>query len=152
MLFGTSVTRKNEMFASLVEDTAQWPIKPLKLIHSLDSFASAPDTPFFRDLYAILCDLSHASQRGSSAFCEILAETGSGWMLKYGKDEVEDDEALLGALRATVRCLQGGYGASALLLRWSFNEELPDLVANSPGAGDEWIWNEILDPDLAFWQ
>lgn len=153
ILFGTRMTNpRGTIFEELAEATARWPVKPSSFIDSLDSFASAPDTRFFRDLYGFLCDLTHASQRGNSAFCEVVSDTGSGWVLQYKKDETGDDGALLGALRATVRCLQAGYGASALLLRWSFDDEMPQLVARAPGEGDIWIWHEILDPDLAFWR
>jgi hypothetical protein len=83
----------------------------------------------------------------------VLSDTGTGWFLQCRKNEEEKDAALLGALRATARCLQAGYGASALLLRWSFDDEMPQLVASAPGEKDmAWIWNEILDPKLVFWQ
>ena len=152
MLFGTCMTKPGStIFEELAEAAPQRPVKSTSLVDSLDTFASAPDTRFFHDLYGFLCDLTHASQRGNNAFCEVVADTGSGWVLQYNKDETEDDGALLGALRATVRCLQAGYGASALLLRWSFDDEMPQLVARAPGEGDIWIWHEILNPELAFW-
>jgi hypothetical protein len=156
VLFGTCLTNpEGTIFDELAEAGAQRPTKPSKLIDSLESFAGSAATTgksFFHGLYAVLCDLTHASQRGNSAFCEVMADTGSGWFLKYKKKEDENAEALLGALRATVRCLQAGYGASALLLRWSFDDDMTNLVASGPGEEDiAWIWHEILDPQLVFW-
>jgi hypothetical protein len=93
---------------------------------------------------------------------EILAQRGQDWArliasLRRIERAVasipENDEALLGALRATARCLQAGYGASAILLRWSFDDEMPDLIAGTPRERDmAWIWEEILDPQLVFWR
>jgi hypothetical protein len=156
VLFGTCLTNpENTIFDELAEVTAQRPIKPSKLIDSLESFAGTAEATgksFFGGLYAVLCDLTHASQRANSALCEVVADTGTGWFLKYKKDEQENDAALLGALRATVRCLQAGYGACALLLRWSFDDGMTNLVANGPREEDmAWIWKEILDPQLVFW-
>jgi hypothetical protein len=156
VLFGTCLTNpKDTIFAELAEDTAQRPTKPSKLIDSLESFAGTSETTgksFFGGLYSFLCDLTHASQRANSAFCEVLSDNASGWFLEYKKREEENGEALLGALRAAARCLQAGYGACALLLRWSFDDGMPNLVASTPGEKDRaWIWNEILDPQLVFW-
>jgi hypothetical protein len=157
VLFGTCLTSLgNTIFDELAEEKAQRPTKPSKLIDSLESFAGTAEATgksFFGGLYAFLCDLTHASQRANSALCEVVADTGTGWFLKYKKDEHENDAALLGALRATVRCLQAGYGAYALLLRWSFDDDMTNLVANGPREEDmAWIWKEILDPQLVFWQ
>jgi hypothetical protein len=157
MLFGTCLTNPEDtIFEEFAEITAQRPTKPSKLIDSLESFAGTSETTgksFFGGLYSFLCDLTHASQRGNSAFCEVVSDIGSGWFLKYKEVEEENDEALLGALRATARCLQAGYGASAILLRWSFDDEMPDLIAGTPRERDmAWIWEEILDPQLVFWR
>ncbi|HYW37347.1 MAG TPA: hypothetical protein VE957_04470 [Terriglobales bacterium] len=156
MLFGTCLTNPEDtIFEELAEATAQRPTKPSKFIASLEAFAGTSEAigkSFFGGLHSVLCDLTHASQRANSAFCEVLSDTGSGWFLKYRKTEEEKDEALLGALRATARCLQAGYGASALLLRWSFDDGMPNLVASAPVEKDmAWIWSEILDPQLVFW-
>ena len=157
MLFGTCLTNPQDtIFEELAEVTAHRPTKPSKFIASLEAFAGTSETTgksFFGGLHSVLCDLTHASQRANSAFCEVLSDTGTGWFLQCRKNEEEKDAALLGALRATARCLQAGYGASALLLRWSFDDEMPQLVASAPGEKDmAWIWNEILDPKLVFWQ
>jgi hypothetical protein len=157
MLFGTCLTNPEDtIFEDLAEVTAQRPTKPSKLIASLEAFAGTSETTgksFFGGVHSVLCDLTHASQRANSAFCEVLSDTGSGWFLKYRKTEEGKDEALLGALRASARCLQAGYGASALLLRWSFDDDMPHLVASVPREKDmAWIWSEILDPQLVFWQ
>jgi len=58
------------------------------------------------------------------------------WFLKYQKDEVENDPALLGALRETMCCLQAGYGAAAFLLRWSFDDDIANLVAHGRNEQD----------------
>jgi hypothetical protein len=156
VLFGTCLTNpEGTIFDELAEVTAQRPTKPSKLIDSLESFAGtfeATGKSFFGGLHSFLCDLTHASQRANSSFCEVLADTGGGWFLKYTKSEEENNEALLGALRATMRCLQAGYGASALLLRWSFADGMPNLVASAPGEKDmAWIWKDIRNPQLVFW-
>lgn len=155
VLFGTCLTTpQGTIFEELVEATAQRPPKPSKYIDALEAFAGTVDASgksFFGGLYALLCDLTHASQRANSTLCEVMADTGSGWFLKYKENEDENDAALLGALRGLMRCLQGGYGASAMLLRWSFDDEMPDLVASAPCEEDlAWIWKEILDPQLVF--
>jgi hypothetical protein len=156
VLFGTCITNpENTIFEELAEDTAQRPPKPSKYIDALEAYAGTTEATgksFFGGLYAVLCDLTHASQRANSALCEVIADTGTGWFLKYKMDEDENDAALLGALRATMRCLQAGYGASAMLLRWSFDDDMPNLIASAPSEEDlAWIWKEILDPRLVFW-
>ena len=156
VLFGTCLTHtEGTIFEDSAELTAQRPTKSAKLIDSLESFAGTFEETgqsYFGGLYALLCDLTHTSQRADSGFCEVLTYTGSGWLLKYRWNEQVRDEALLGALRAIMRCLQAGYGAAALLLRWSFDDEMPNLVAAAPGEKDGWIWDEILNPQLSFWK
>lgn len=156
MLFGTCLTNPEDTIFEELAEVTQRPIKPSKFIDLLESFAGTCETTgksFFGGLHSFFCDLTHASQRANSAFCEVLSDTGSGWFLKYKRNEEENADALLGALRATARCLQAGYGASALLLRWRFDDGMPNLVASAPGEEDvAWIWNEILDPQLVFWQ
>jgi hypothetical protein len=137
MLFGTCLTNPEDtIFEELAEVTAQRPTKPSKFIASLEAFAGTSETTgksFFGGLHSVLCDLTHASQRANSAFCEVLSDTGTGWFLQCRKNEEEKD--------------------AALLLRWSFDDEMPQLVASAPGEKDmAWIWNEILDPKLVFWQ
>lgn len=156
MLFGTCLTNPEDtVFEELAEVMPQRPTKPSKFLASLEAFAGTSESTgksFFGGLYAVLCDLTHASQRANSSFCEVLSDTGSGWFLKYRKTEEEKDEALLGALRGTARCLQARYGASAILLQWSFDEEMPHFVASLPSEKSmASIWNEILDPHLVFW-
>ncbi len=155
-LFGTCLTDPDEtIFEHLAEVTAQRPTKPSKLIESLESFAGTSGTSgqsFFPGLYAFLCDLTHASQRANGTFCRTLEDTGNGWFLKYERDEQKTGEATMGALRGAMRCLQAGYGASALLLNWNFDENAPRFVASTPEqAHVDWIWEQILDPHLVFW-
>jgi hypothetical protein len=155
-LFGTCLTDpQGTMFEHLEEVTAQRPAKPSKLIDSLEAFAGFSGTDpqtFFPGLYAFLCDLTHPSQRANSGFCRTLEDTGDGWFLKYESDEERKDDATMGAMRGAMRCLQAGYGASALLLSWDFDDDSPGFVATAPEqARVEWIWEHILDPHLVFW-
>jgi hypothetical protein len=156
-LFGTCSTRlEGTVFAELAELTAQRPVKPSELIKSLESFAGTFETTgrsFFDGLYSLLCDLAHPSQRANSGFCRMLKDTGSGWFLRYEKIEERNAEASLGGLRATMRCLQAGYAASALLLRWDFDDDVPDHVVSGPEEDDiAWVLQNILDPGFVFGQ
>jgi hypothetical protein len=155
-LFGTCLTNpEGTVFEQMAESNPQRPIKPAKLIESLESFAGTSETggtSFFPGLYGLLCDLTHASQRANSGFCHVIAETGNGWLLKYERSERDKDEASMGALRGAMRCLQAGYGASAMLLCWSFEDNGPGFVARGPNHEEvAWVWNNILDPNLVFW-
>ena len=51
-----------------------------------------------------------------------------------------------------MRCLQAGYGASAMLLGWRFDDDGAGFAAWGPNHEEvDWIWNNILDPNLVFW-
>jgi hypothetical protein len=155
-LFGTCLTNpEGTVFEDMAESNPQRPVKPTKLIESLESFAGTSETggtSFFPGLYAFLCDLTHASQRANSGFCQVASETGNGWFLQYQRSERNKDEASLGALRGAMRCLQAGYGASAMLLFWRFEDDRSGLLARGPDREEvAWVWHNILDPNLVFW-
>jgi hypothetical protein len=50
-----------------------------------------------------------------------------------------------------MRCIQAGYGASAMLLAWDFGESTDGLLWSPLSEENaEWIWKNLLDPALVF--
>jgi hypothetical protein len=50
-----------------------------------------------------------------------------------------------------MRCIQAGYAASAMLLRWEFAETADGLEWRSLSETEaDWIWRNLLDPRLVF--
>jgi hypothetical protein len=154
-LFGTSMTDlEGTVFEDLAERPAQRSIKPGDLIKALEQFAGTQETSgkcFFTGVYALLCDLTHASQRANQPFCRVLESADDGWRLEYAWEEECRQDAIEGALRSTVRCLQAGYAASAMLLAWTFDQS-GDRLSGTPPSKDElrWIWQNLLDPRMVF--
>jgi len=134
--------------------TAQRPAKVGQFIDALERFAGTEDASgqsFFPGLYGLLCDLAHASQRANQGYCRILETSGEGWTMQYRWDEEATRDAIEGALKSTMRCLQAGYAASAMLLAWNFAESADGLEWHSPSESDaKWIWRNLLDPGLVF--
>jgi hypothetical protein len=154
-LFGAAMT---DIGGSVLEDfaelLAQRSVRPSDFVEALEKFAGTRDSSgksFFKGLYALLCDLTHGSQRANQPFCRVLESSDEGWSLEYAWDEHPSAEAVEGTLRTTARCLQAGYAASAMLLAWSFRESADRVVGTAPGPVElRWIWQNILDPELVF--
>jgi hypothetical protein len=154
-LFGTCMTAlEDTIFDGFWEPTAQRPGKVGQLLDALERLAGTSDASgqsFFSGLYALLCDLAHASQRANQSYCRVLETTADGWTVQYQWREDAGGDAIEGALKSTLRCIQAGYGASAMLLAWDFAES-PDGLAwhgLAKESGD-WIWQNLLDPSLVF--
>jgi hypothetical protein len=154
-LFGTCMTAlQDSVFDDFSELTAQRPAKVGQFIDALETLAGtfeASGQSFFGGLYALLRDLAHASQRANQGYCRVLETTGDGWTVQYGWQEAVTGDAIEGALKSTVRCIQAGYAASAMLLAWDFAES-PEGLAWRPLTEPDakWIWKHLLDPQLAF--
>lgn len=154
-LFGTCMTDlKNSVFEDFSEFTAQRPVKVGKFIDALEDLAGTEDADgqsFFSGLYSLLCDLTHASQRANQGYCRVLETRSEGWKLQYAWEEETTPEAIEGAVKSAMRCLQAGYAGSAMLLAWDFAESAEGLKWHSPSESDaEWIWRNLLDPSLVF--
>lgn len=154
-LFGTCMTAlEDTVFEDFWESTAQRPAKVGQFLDALEKLAGASDAggqSFFRGLYAFLCDLAHASQRANQGYCRVLETRADGWTVQYGWREDVAGDAIEGALKSTMRCIQAGYGASAMLLAWDFAESPGGLVWRPMSPENaEWIWENLLDPSLVF--
>jgi len=154
-LFGTSMTAlEGSVFEELSDLSAQRPFKPGQFINALENLAGTRATvgkPFFGPLYALLCDLAHASQRANGAYCRVLKTTAEGWVLQYTWEEEITADAIQGALKSTMRCLQAAYAASTMLLAWKFVDSTDGLEWHPALESDaEWIWRNLLDPSLVF--
>ncbi len=121
-LFGTCMTAlEDTVFEDFWEVTAQRPAKVCQFLDALEKLAGTADAggqSFFSGLYAFLCDLAHASQRANQSYCQALETRPDGWTVQYGWREDANGDAIEGALKSTMRCIQAGYGASAMLLAW----------------------------------
>lgn len=154
-LFGTCMTAlEDSVFEDFSDLTAQRPTKVGQFLEALETLAgteNASGQSFFGGLYSLLCDLAHASQRANQGYCRILETTGEGWTIRYGWEEEVTGEAIEGALKSTMRCIQAGYAASAMLLRWEFAETADGLEWRSLSETEaDWIWRNLLDPRLVF--
>ena len=153
-LFGTCMTAlEDTVFDDFSDLTAQRPAKVGQFIDALEKLAGTSEASgqsFFSGLYALLCDLAHASQRANQGYCRILETTADGWTVQYGWQEEVSPDAIEGALKSTIRCLQAGYAASAMLLCWTFAEsDSGGLEWSSLSPTDaDWIWRNLLDPNL----
>jgi hypothetical protein len=154
-LFGTCMTSlEDSLFEDFSDLTAQRPTKVAQFLEALETLAgteNASGQSYFGGLYSLLCDLAHASQRANQGYCRILETTGEGWTIQYGWEEEVKREAIEGALKSTMRCIQGGYAASAMLLTWEFSETAGVLERHSLSETEaDWIWRNLLDPGLVF--
>jgi hypothetical protein len=154
-LFGTCMTALDgTVFEDLAEPLAQRPLKPGDYINALERFAGTQENggkSFFNGIYALLCELTHPSQRANQPFCQVLETRSDGWRLEYAWEEECKTDAIEGALRSTMRCLQAGYAASAMLLTWTFEESGDGVLATEPGDSElKWIWQNLLDPGLVW--
>ena len=154
-LFGTCMTNiEDTVLEDLSEKSAQRSIKPGDYINALEQFAGtreASGKSFFNGTYALVCDLTHASQRANQPFCRVLESGNDGWRLEYAWEEEYRTDAIEGALRSTMRCLQAGYAASAMLLTWTFHESGDRVFGTGPSEDElKWIWRNLLDPGLVW--
>jgi hypothetical protein len=154
-LFGTCMTALDDtVFEDFGDLTAQRPAKVSQFLDAIEGLAGTAEgsgQSFFGGLYALLCDLAHASQRANQGYCRVLETTDSGWTVQYAWRENVAGDALEGALKSTMRCIQAGYAASAMLLAWNFIQS-PDGLIWQPLSEDnaEWVWKNLLDPNLVF--
>ena len=154
-LFGTCMTAlEDSVFEDFGDLTAQRPAKVSQFLDALEILAGTAEQSgqsFFGGLYALLCDLAHASQRANQGYCRVLDATEEGWTVQYGWTETVNADAIEGALKSTMRCIQAGYGASAMLLAWDFGESTDGLLWSPLSEENaEWIWKNLLDPALVF--
>jgi hypothetical protein len=154
-LFGTSMTTvEDSIFEGFPELTAQLPVKVGQFLDALEMLAGTQETngqSYFGNLYGLLCDMSHASQRGNRGYCRVLETTSEGWTIRYEWEEEVSSEAVEGVLKSAMRCIQAGYATSAMLLTWHFAESASGLEWRSLSQADaEWIWGNLLDPKLVF--
>jgi hypothetical protein len=152
-LFGTCITaREDGVFEDFSDLTAQRPTRVGQFLEALETLAGTEDASgqsFFGGLYGLLCDLAHASQRANQSYCRIPETTADGWTIRYGWEEEVKRESIEGALKSTMRCIQAGYAASAMLLTWEFAETADGLEWRSLCETDaDWIWRNLLDPGL----
>jgi hypothetical protein len=134
-LFGTCMTDvEGSVFEELSELNAQRPAKVGQFIDALETLGGTAGSgkSFFDGLYAFLCDLAHASQRANRSYCQSLESGEEGWILQYTWEEaMAKPESVGGALRSTLRSLQCGYAACAMLLAWRFADS-PDGLKWNP--------------------
>lgn len=154
-LFGTCMTDvEGSIFEELSELTAQRPAKVGQFIDALETLGGTAGggQSVFDGLYSFLCDLAHASQRANQSYCRILESSEYGWRLQYTWEEATaTPESVGGALNSTMRCLQCGYAACAMLLAWQFADSPDGLEWHAFSERDaEWVWSHVLDPALVF--
>jgi hypothetical protein len=154
-LFGTCMTDlEDSVFEDLSDWRAQRPSKVGQFIDALENLAGTKEAggeAFFGGLYSLLCDLAHASQRANQGYCRVVETLGEGWTLQYEWEEETSSDAIEGAFKSTMRCLQAGYAASAMLLAWKFKDSAHGLEWHPFSASDgEWVWRNLLDPELVF--
>ncbi len=154
-LFGTCMTAvEGTIFENFSDLTAQRPVKVGQFIDALELLAGTQELSerfFFAGLYGLLCDMAHASQRANRAYLRVEKTTSEGWTIRYEWKEEVSNEAIEGALKSTMRCIQAGYAASAMLLSWEFAESASRIEWESLSRLDaDWIWRNLLDPRLVF--
>jgi len=152
-LSGTCMTAlEDTIFEDFSELTAQRPVKVGEFIDALERLAGIQETSgqsFFGGLYGLLCDMAHASQRANRSYYRVLETTSNGYTIRYAWEEEASSDAIQGALKSTMQCIQAGYAASAMLLTWHFTESASGLEWRSFSQADaEWIWQNLLDPKL----
>ena len=145
---------EGSIFEDFSDLTAQRPAKVGQFIDALESLAGTQESggqSFFNGLYALLCDLAHASQRANQGYCQVPETAGNGWTIRYGWEEEVTGDAIEGALKSTMRCLQVGYAASAMLLTWEFDETANGLEWHSLSELEaDWIWRNRASSPLMF--
>lgn len=154
-LFGTCMTAlEGSVFEEFEDLSAQRPAKVAQFIDALEKLAGTKEASgqsFFGGLYGLLCDLAHASQRANRGYCRVAETMSEGWTLQYTLEQETAPDATEGALKSTMRCIQGAYAASAMLLAYEFADTADGLAWRPFSEPDaEWVWQNLLDPEISF--
>lgn len=159
VLFGSSFTIKKlegSIFSDFADIRASCPIKTSDYVEAMETFAGIrsanPDASFFKGVYALLCECTHATQQATVFLQRLESAANSLRLITYVDSPANDPEAQLALLKATIRCLQCGYAASCLLSCFEFEGVGDSLTLGNPPALQtaRWIHENIMDPQLVF--